>query len=331
MNKLFRSFLKLPIMEKRFFLFFFIILVFPHFVLQLNAQDQPSVLSESNQVCANCHGHKYYSYFNSVTEETDRKRMNPYLLIDTVLYKKGVHREFACEDCHSSEYATYPHPAELKLEPKFSCIDCHGGDDTFAKYQFDAIETEVENSVHRDAFGMKFGCSNCHDLHTYQPVARKENVRIKEIVVADNQMCLSCHNDLSKYQTLTDNNKPELLATHSWLPNQELHFLNVRCIECHTPVTDTLMVSHNIIRKEDAVRLCRDCHSTNSILRDKLYKYTAMQSRTEVGFYNSAFLNDAYVIGANRNKYLNIISLLFFGAALFGMAIHIGFRIIKKK
>ncbi len=298
----------------------------------LKAQDDDlPQLSEANEVCAHCHGNHYYSFYNKVTEQTERKRMNPYFFIDTTLFKKAVHHDFSCEDCHSSEYNTYPHPSELKLEPKLTCLDCHGGDETFAKYHFDEIDAEVEQSVHKTAFGFNFRCTLCHDLHSYHPVARNQNAKIKDIVVADNQMCLSCHNNLSKYQILTDQNKPELLQTHSWLPNQELHFLNVRCIECHTPTGDTLMVSHKILPKEQAVHLCSDCHSTSSILRDKLYKYVAKQRRLQSGFYNSVFLNDAYVIGANRNRYLNIFSLLIFGAALIGIGIHIFFRIINKK
>jgi len=319
-------------MEKIFLLliFYFLTFVYIH-PTSVNAQDNEIELGKSSKLCANCHGSKYYSFFNKVTEEQERKRMNPYFFIDTVKYLQGVHKNFSCDDCHAYEYRTYPHLAELKLEPKFSCIDCHGGDETFAKYQFDDIEKEVENSVHKTAFGFKFKCASCHDLHSYKPVARDENSMIKEIVISDNQMCLSCHNDLSKYQILTDHNSPELIKTHDWLPNQELHFLNVRCIECHTPTTDTLMVSHKILPKEEAVHLCADCHSTNTILRDKLYKYAVKQSRSDQGYYNSVILNEAYVIGANRNRYLNWISLIILGATLGGIFIHIIMRIIKKK
>ncbi len=296
-----------------------------------HCQDEEKLLDESSRVCANCHGNRYYSFHNSVTDLETRKRMNPYFFIDTVKYVNAIHSFFACQDCHSSEYETYPHPSELKLEPKFSCIDCHGGDETFAKYQFDEIDVEVQNSVHKLAHMDQFKCEMCHDLHSYKLTARDEQSKIKEIVMEDNQMCLSCHNNLSKYQILTSNEKPELLKTHNWLPNQELHFMSVRCIECHTPTSDTLMVSHKILPKEQAVHLCSDCHSTNSILRTKLYKYHAEESRGDQGYYNAVILNEAYVIGANRNRYLNILSLLFFGLALSGIGVHIVARILKKK
>jgi hypothetical protein len=299
--------------------------------LVFGQETEQKQLDESSRICANCHGNHYYSFHNPVTESSVRKRMNPYFFIDTTKFVTAIHSFFACQDCHSSEYETYPHPSELKLEPKFSCIDCHGGDETFAKYHFDEIDVEVQNSVHKMAHMEQFKCEMCHDLHSYKLTARNENSKIKDIVVEDNQMCLSCHNNLSKYQILTDNQKPELLQTHAWLPNQELHFLSVRCIECHTPVTDTLMVSHKILPKEQAVHLCTDCHSTNSILRSKLYKYAAHEARSDNGYYNSVFLNEAYVIGANRNKYLNILSLLFFAATLGGISFHVVARILKKK
>lgn len=302
------------------------IIVFPS--LDLRGQVDTVPLTKESRTCASCHGNKYYSFHNSLTEELQRKRMNPFLIIDTNNYSIGVHRNFSCTDCHSYDYQKYPHQAELKLEPKFSCIDCHGGEET---YHFDQINEEVDKSIHRTVFGSQFKCEMCHNIHAYQPIARNETSQIRDIVLQNNQMCLSCHNDLSKYQVLNEGSKAEILKTHDWLPNQNSHFQNVRCIECHTPVKDTMMVSHNILPKEQAVKLCTDCHSTNSILRDKLYKHKVRQSRSDKGFYNATFLNDSYVIGANRNKYFNVLSLIIFGLTLGGISLHLIFRIIKKK
>lgn len=296
----------------------------------LIGQDE-ATLSDDSRVCAQCHGNDYYTFNNEMTGTSERKRMNPFLIIDTTQYVKGVHRWFSCVDCHSYDYKTYPHAAELKLEPKFGCMDCHGGDETFAKYQFDEISVEVEKSVHQQSFSDKFDCMRCHDIHTYKVGVLDDSAKIRDIVVKNNEMCLSCHNNLSKYQILTPQDKPEILETHDWLPNQELHFLSVRCIECHTPVQDTLLVSHRILPKEQAVRNCAECHSTNSLLMSKLYKYAAQQTRSDRGFYNSLIMNEAYVIGANRNRYFNIISLIIFGMAIGGIGIHTAARIIKKK
>jgi hypothetical protein len=62
-----------------------------------------------------------------------------------------------------------------------------------------------------------------------------------------------------------------------------------------------------------------------------LYKYKVQEGRSKAGFYNGVIMNEGYVIGANRNYYLGLISLIMFGCVAFGIAIHATFRIIKRK
>lgn len=298
-------------------------------VLEPFAQEEVT-LTESSRACLECHGSMYYKRYNSFTEVHENKFMNPHFIVDSVEYLQGVHKQFACYDCHNPDYETYPHAAELKLEPQYSCLDCHGGDEMFAEFYFDEIALEVEKSVHYKKFGMAFNCEKCHDPHTYKLMARSNEMSIRQLVAKNNETCITCHSDLDHYHLLSTDDKPELSQTHSWLPNQSLHFNSVRCIECHTPVDDTLMVSHQVLKKDEAVRKCKECHGKNSLLSSKLYKYRAKEVRTEAGFYNAIVLNEAYVIGANRNKYLNNISLVIFGLTLGGIIVHIFMRIIKK-
>jgi len=103
----------------------------------------------------------------------------------------------------------------------------------------------------------------------------------------------------------------------------------VRCIECHTQINNNIPVSHLIKPKEEAVRLCNECHSQNSILMASLYKFESKEQRHD-GFLNGIILNSSYVIGANRNKYLNLISLVIFVLVIGVIAIHILIRIKKK-
>ena len=42
-------------------------------------------------------------------------------------------------------------------------------------------------------------------------------------------------------------------------------------------------------------------------------------------------MNEGYVIGANRNYYLGILSLVMFGFVALGISIHAALRIIKRK
>jgi NAD-dependent SIR2 family protein deacetylase len=102
----------------------------------------------------------------------------------------------------------------------------------------------------------------------------------------------------------------------------------VRCIECHTQINNNIPVSHLIQPKDQAVKLCNECHSKNSILMASLYKFESKEQR-RYGFFNGIILNASYVIGANRNEYLNLLSLIIFVCVIAIIVIHIIFRIRK--
>lgn len=293
-------------------------------------QESGNELSDGVRHCLKCHGQQTYSLHNVVTEMDQKKLMNPYFIIDTTLYLSGVHRTFGCTDCHSGEYVDYPHRGELKLEPLLNCLDCHGGDETFAKYHFERLDEEFRKSVHYEKNGDNFTCSKCHNPHNYHPLARNSS-SIEEIVAYNNEMCLNCHNDVRRFHTLSDSTKLQLGQIHAWLPNQELHWKNVRCIECHTQVTDSLMVSHHILPKEEARQVCSECHSANSVLKASLYKYENLRSRTGNDAVNALLRNEAYIIGANQVPALKILSLIILAFVVAGIAIHLTFRIRKKE
>lgn len=128
---------------------------------------------------------------------------------------------------------------------------------------------------------------------------------------------------------MTGREEINIMKTHEWLPNQTAHFSSVRCIECHAQINDSLFVAHLIKPKAEAVRKCNECHSQNSILMASLYKFESKQQRDD-GFFNGALLSGSYVIGANRNKYLNFISLVIFAGVIGVVAGHTFFRIRKK-
>jgi hypothetical protein len=256
--------------------------------------------------------------------------MNPYYILDTLALTNGVHKTFDCTDCHSYEYSTYPHQANLKLEPLGTCLDCHGGDEAFASYQFERIDEEFKKSVHYKAYGDNFTCSKCHSQHTYTTTSRTSS-NVIEIVDYSNKMCLSCHNDMKLYKMVSGHDNPKLVQVHEWLPNQELHFKHVRCIECHTEVTDSLMVSHNILEKKYALKKCVECHSSNSRLKASLYKYQNLQTRAEKGIFNTVLANESYVIGTQQSPLLKLLSIVIFLLTLTGIVIHSAFRFFKKK
>lgn len=293
---------------------------------QLYAQ---SYNDAQNHPCLKCHSNQAYSFTNELTSKVEKRLMNPYYILDTIAIRLGVHNKFDCTDCHSSEYSTYPHKSNLKLEPLNSCLDCHGGDESFASYQFEKINDEFHKSIHFKVYGDNFTCSKCHSQHTYKTTARTSN-DVLEIVDYSNKMCLSCHNDMKKYQLVSGHENPKLVKVHDWLPNQELHFSHVRCIECHTEVVDSLNVSHNIQGKDKALKKCVECHSANSMLKASLYKYQNLQNRSVKGSLNTVLSNESYIIGTHQSPILKLLSIIIFLTALAGIIIHSIFRILKK-
>ena len=313
--------------QVKFFVFFILcsIITIPTF-----AAENPAELAETTKYCLKCHGSDYYTFDNYFTDAKETKRMNPYLRIDSMAFMMGEHGSFSCDDCHSPDYSTYPHNAELKLEFKYTCQDCHSGDPTYAHLHFDEIEADAMESVHAERLGDAFKCEMCHSPHTNRLVASSQRYSIDDIVAFDNGMCLSCHGSGNRYHMFVDHNQPYLDTVHDWLPNQSLHFKNVRCLECHTSRNDTMMVAHKILPKEQAVRNCTECHSQNSLLQDKLYKYRVVEARSENGL-RSAISNESYVIGKNNYPFLNISSFIILGLVLAGVSLHTVLRIIKRK
>lgn len=288
-----------------------------------------SAFTEENNRCLKCHGQEKYQYTNESLGTQVTELMCTNRIVKSDEFYRSNHKSFACTDCHSTEYDTFPHPGELRMEPKYNCIDCHGGDDTYAQYHFEEIEAEYQKSVHFKLETEGFTCWSCHGPHTYRITARtKENVR--ETIAYDNDICLSCHSDFNRFQLLTEKAEINIIDKHDWLPNQASHFSSVRCIECHTRINDSILIAHVIKPKTEAVRMCNECHSQNSILMASLYKFESREQRAD-GFFNGIILNESYVIGANRNEYLNILSLIIFIAVLGVIAIHTFFRIMKSR
>jgi len=295
------------------------------------SQNEEGLYIEENQGCIDCHGNTYFYYYNDWFERDVKERMNPYFIIDSTDFYISNHRTFLCIDCHSMDYEDFPHPNELRFEPVYECMDCHEGDENFAEYHFEKINDEFHESVHSSKHSEEFTCWMCHDPHSYKINARTQ-LPITEVIVYDNDICLSCHANLNKYQLLTSGEHPNIISAHEWLPNQAAHFQHVRCIECHAEYDEEILVAHNIQQKKEAVKLCVECHSSNSILMASLYKYQTQLERSELGFFNPTILSEAYVIGANRNVYLNIASfIIFFGAVLLCIVHFILFKMSQKK
>jgi len=301
-----------------------IIFIFNLFCLSLFSQNK----APENTTCLACHANHYYSYTNTELDVQVKKKMASIHRIDTVAFSESNHSMFKCTDCHSPDYSKFPHDGNLRMEMMYACNDCHAGDDEYAKYHFEEIESAFYGSTHIEKLPDSFTCWSCHDPHSYKTQSRSSET-IAETIAYDNNICLRCHADESNYELLSDNDKPEIVESHKWLPNQKLHFQNLRCVECHGQLNDSLIVSHVIMSKDNAIRNCAKCHSQNSHLMGSLYKFQNRESRKERGFLNAVILNESYVIGANRNVLLNGIGILLFALVFSGIIIHIVFRIFK--
>jgi predicted CXXCH cytochrome family protein len=294
-------------------------------IKELDTVSFVSPFDKDNQRCFNCHGQQKYEYTNENLERQVKALMCSERIVTKKEFYNSNHKNFSCTDCHSGEYVNFPHSGKLRMEQEYGCIDCHGGDEKFAQYHFEEIEKEYQQSTHFKLEEDGFSCWKCHDPHSYSIKTRNGN-NIKETITYDNAICLSCHSNFDRFQLLTDREEINIILKHDWLPNQKSHFASVRCIECHTKINDSIPVAHLIKPKEEAVRLCNECHSKNSILMASLYKFESKEQRRD-GFFNGIILNESYVIGANRNEYLNLLSLIIFIVVTCIIAVHIGFRI----
>lgn len=284
---------------------------------ELDNYRQVSGFVDDNETCFTCHATAKPALTDSLTGQALLKEMDPSDILERAVYYGSNHKSFSCLDCHDPSFKAYPHPLNTSQELHWNCLDCHGFDENYVHYQFEAIEEAYGQSIHHLAKSDSFSCWKCHDPHAYYLSIRTEE-NLATAISYDNEICLSCH----------DRDKQS--ASHDWLPNQALHFSSTRCIECHTQINDSMLVAHLVLPAEEAVQNCRECHSRNSILTATLYKHQAAENRNKYGFFNASIMNEAYVIGANQNRFLNRISLLLFGLVFAGILTHIVFRIFKK-
>jgi len=284
--------------------------------------------AKENEICFVCHGQSKYTYENKDSKKIVIKKMYSEVIIKRDVFYSSNHREFKCTDCHSEDYTIFPHSGNLRMESKAGCIDCHGGDEKYAKFKFEKIEKEFQESVHSQTHSEDFTCWMCHNAHSYKINARTNENR-QETITYDNLICLNCHGDIQNYQLLTDKQKPNLIEKHDWLPNQVSHFTSVRCIECHAKNVDTLVVAHEVVPKNQAVRKCESCHSKNSILYASLFKYQIDENIHKKGLIRGLFFSETATIGPDQNDTLNKIGLAIFALTIIIILIHAYLRIKK--
>ena len=243
--------------------------------------------------------------------------------IDPDRYALSVHAALDCTTCHADGFGKFPHEAKGGDAP--DCMTCHAGVDT-PPFDFVHIEQGVRESVHAAMFGGDFHCTNCHSPHYFIPATRMSNAPAAARIA--NAPCLHCHAD-------GDGAGPDLTKLadqHQWLPHWELHLSEAPCIGCHTEreqradaphaKLEAQRTAHVVLPRAQALRDCVGCHSQDSVLVTKLYAHLARQERAERGWLNAVLFNNAYLVGATRNWWLDWATVAVTAMVVIGIAIH---------
>lgn len=294
-----------------------------------NADDE----TRSNASCNDCHEVHEFSIPPKGDARTQWRVNNPKLcgtschedqleeftesIHGVQLLEEGNTDSAMCSDCHTSHSVGNTSTATVKQAITESCGDCH--DKAYNSY-----ERTEHGKIAAKTGGNTVRCTDCHGSHGVALLSTLPDTREK--VKADNKMCIACHNSdlafakfapLKPGQKADDKNalkepRPNLDQIHKWLPNAQLHWNSVRCVDCHTAAAEEQ--SHEILNDKKAERKCVTCHTRDSALATRLYRHLAEEEEQKYGFANSIILANSYVIGATRHPLLD--GLIMAAAAL---------------
>lgn len=259
--------------------------------------------------CLRCHGMSTLSY----RDPGSGKEMDFY--VDVAKFTLSDHGKQTCVTCHKGNFAILPHRLEGKSD-HHTCADCHSGEKLIQRMRMVGITAQFQKSVHvqRDVPG--FDCFSCHNPHVSR--LEKRSQPETDVVSRDNGVCVKCHQGVLSS-----------LEKHSVIPKASLHLNAVRCLDCHTPRPGSVI--HAVESARYAERDCVACHSRDSILLTKLYKYRLHESERRAGFINGVVLSDYYVIGMTRHPVLDGLGILGLGGALLGVVLHGAGRFIATR
>ncbi|EIC20584.1 cytochrome c3 family protein [Thiorhodovibrio frisius] len=269
----------------------------------------PAAEAASEQrACLRCHGMATLAYRDPATGDIVN------LALNEKTFGHSVHGELACSHCHEDGYESYPHSPDVSAA-ELNCVQCHEDHpENTDRVDFTVIDQEYQASVHArsdDSEAAGFNCHSCHDPHAFRASLLGRD--IPDIVAYDNQICLSCHEEL----------RDAFSTSHAWLPNRDKHWASVRCLDCHTPSRDNgRPVSHEILSKEQSNANCVNCHSQAQGLLSRLYQYRSREDIEEKGFFAKAVFNQAYIVGMSRNPLIDRLALIIIGLTVLVLAAH---------
>lgn len=263
-----------------------------------------------NAKCLACHAVRALK--NPPNPDIDLTKLRR-VVLDPEAFGNSAHGRLACTKCHTEGYTEQPHATDAN-QMTATCSDCHSK-------KTNIIEPEFERSVHARNLSEIITCLTCHDPHLMRSVANLATPA--RIVTQHNRVCLGCHDSDETFAKYAPERKtrPPIDEIHSWLPNARLHWQAVRCIECHTPPGKDV-ASHEIVSRDKAEKKCVACHSADSTLNARLYRYLAKEEQRKYGFLNSAILGNSYVIGATRHPLIDSLVIAAMALTLVGVLVH---------
>lgn len=265
-----------------------------------------------NAKCLECHVAS--ALHQPPKEDLDLAKLRR-VILNPAAFAGSAHGKLACTKCHTEGYTEQPHAVDAN-EMTSTCEDCHSK-------KARKIEAQFEKSVHAENLTDIITCQTCHNPHTM--LGLKDQTDPSRIVAQQNRVCLGCHDSDETFAKYAPEKKvrPAIDDIHAWLPNVAMHWKAVRCVECHTPLSGDIDVpSHEIVKRDRAERRCVACHSANSTLKDRLYRYLAQEEQRKYGFLNSAILGNTYMISATRNAVVDGIVVALAALTLAGVLIH---------
>ncbi len=206
--------------------------------------------------CLSCHGADTPP--SPVTERGATLNLH----VDVNDYLHGTHANIPCATCHTGKqgeesFQLVPHA--VARPDNNTCLSCHN---LSLNHQVKAFG----QSSHAQALKDKVSCDSCHTPHA-QP---KDPAQVPYASLAEryNSSCLACHGNADRLQELAGKPVPNANKAHSFLTNWDAHSKKVMCVECHTPVDQTVDPSavHLVGTKETAVRDCATCHTSDGSL-----------------------------------------------------------------
>ena len=265
------------------------------------AQESPEPIVQFKSVdCEKCH----------VGVEVDPGTVKDYPKtlphVNWAAFRASIHSRsgMECTDCHSEGYGFFPHKSGRLL----TCFDCHEK----VQKEFRAIEASLVKSHHSDLLG----CGDCHKTHEMKP-ANEQTVFEKD------KGCVSCHQD-------TNAPKVQMMTTsHDWHPQAALHLNTVPCIACHTaPEEGNPGFSHRILPKEEATRICTDCHSH----KGKMVHYlTRIGHAPDTEKDQENLVHSFYITGSTRLPALDNSGLILLLLVTLGVLVHVTVRIVSRR